>query len=82
MGAKDEATDIHFEAVSNPMCFVEAPSTGELEMTFKADPCMMTTELILQTPDTHQTVQDHVLHWQNSTGDIALVARFPEPGLL
>ncbi|KAI0219009.1 hypothetical protein LSAT2_029350 [Lamellibrachia satsuma] len=81
VGATDEATDIHFEAVSHPTCFIEAPSTGELEMTFKADPCVMTTELILQTPDTHQIVQDHVLHWQRSTGDISLVARFPEPGL-
>ena len=82
VGAQREAKCLHFAAISHPKGFlIEAPPSGELEMTFKADPCEMTTKLVLQTLDTHQIVQNHVMCSQDSSGKISLIARFPEPGL-
>jgi len=78
---REAAEEHHFEAVSHPQAFFEASPSGELGMTFKADSCEITTELVLQTMDTHQVVQDHVMLMQDSSGEISLNARFPEPGL-
>ena len=81
MGVLREAQDHHVEAISHPQAFVDASSSGELGMTFKAESCEITTELVLQTMATHQVVQDHVMLKQGASGEISLNARFPEPGL-
>ena len=81
LGATDDAANLHFKAISHPAGYIEEPPSGQLDMTFQADPCEMYANLIMQTPDGPREVDRHVLFGQRSTGEIAMNVKFQEAGM-